>query len=186
MILKNLFLAVAALATASSCCFLDLGMSFYEKPAPQATQTSQAPQPPQPKVICPMEWTAPTSSSDAGDMPATGMVPFDWTDHPTASGYEMTVTTPNQSPVYYDTDGSAKNLYLENYKQIGSYQVTVTALDANGNPLCSITMDFNMPVVLNPVKNNNAGDEEGGNDGGNPPGNGILLPLLPTPTEEVK
>lgn len=191
MILKNLVLAAAALASASSCCFFDLGTPFYEKPTPPpATQTSQEPQPPQPKVICPMEWTSPTSSSDAGEMPPTGMVPFDWTDHPTASGYEMTVTTPNNSPVHYDTNGSSKNLFLENYKQVGSYQVTVTALDADGNPLCSISMNFDMPVVLNPVKgnngsNNNEGESSDGN-GSNPPNNGITIPpiTLPIVTEE--
>lgn len=125
-------------------------------------------------------------------MPPSGMVPFDWSDHPTASGYEMTVITPNQSPVHYEPNGSSKNLYLENYKQVGSYQVIVTALDADGNPLCSISMNFDMPVVLKPIQNsnssNNNGDGDGGNNGtsSNPPGNGFTIPpiMLPIVTEE--
>ncbi|MFM8428012.1 MAG: hypothetical protein ACKOBL_22810 [Chloroflexota bacterium] len=132
-------------------------ISAPEKQEKQEKQQEKS----QAKADCPMEWTSPTSSSNAGDMPPTGMVSFDWTDHPEASGYEMTLVTPNSSPVFYDTDGSAKDLFLENYSQVGSYQLVVTALDSNGLPLCSITMDFNMPVVstIDKPKNNN-NDEE--------------------------
>ena len=148
----------------SSACWC--GPSWTEElskaPATEAPAATEAPQEPQAKIICPMKWTSPTNSSNAGDMPATGMVPFDWTDHPGAGSYELTVITPNNSPVDYDTDGSAKDLFLENYSQVGSYQVVVTAVDANGVALCSITMNFSMPVVSGSGKpnNNNGGEDE--------------------------
>lgn len=179
LVTSPVFWSLAALI--SSACWCGEETSTQSAKIISATST---PPPPQAKIICPMEWTSPTSSSNAGEMPATGMVPFDWTDHPTASGYELIVTTPNNSPVHYDTNGSSKDLYLENYKQVGSYQVTVTALDADGNPLCSISMNFDMPVVLNPVKgsngNNNEGESNDGN-GGNPPNNGFTIPIIVLP-----
>lgn len=186
LVTSPVFWSLAALI--SSACWCGEETTTQSAKIISATAT---PQPPQAKVICPMEWTSPTSSSDAGQMPPTGMIPFDWTDHPTASAYEMSVTTPNNSPVYYDTNGSSKNLFLENYKQAGSYQVTVTALDADGNLLCSISMNFDMPVVLNPVKNSNNGDNDSNDSnedsgGGNPPSNGFTIPwiVLPVVTDE--
>lgn len=135
---------------------------------------------PQPKMVCPMEWTSPVPSSNAGDMPPTGAVSFDWTDHPAASNYDLTVITPNGSLVDYDVDGSSKNLFLENYKQTGSYQVLVMALDANGAPLCSIAMSFNMPVVSSGghvKKEGNGGESEPSSV---IPSNPVVVP---TPTE---
>ncbi|MFM8370563.1 MAG: hypothetical protein ACKOBD_17580, partial [Chloroflexota bacterium] len=49
-------------------------------------------------------------SSNAGDMPPTGMVSFDWTDHPEASGYEMTLVTPNSSPALEDEVGEVHSM----------------------------------------------------------------------------
>ena len=147
----------------------------------QPDQNSAAPQSgaPQAKMICPMEWTSPASSSNAGEMPATGAVSFDWTDHPTASDYSLDVITPNGSPVNYDVDGSSKDLFLENYNQTGNYQVVVTALGADGMPLCSITMDFNMPMV--------AGSAEHVDKGNEGEGSSSVIPsnpvVVPTPTE---
>ncbi|GAB4399807.1 MAG: hypothetical protein OHK003_24590 [Anaerolineales bacterium] len=135
---------------------------------------------PQPKMICPMEWTSPVPSSNAGDMPPAGAVSFDWTDHPAASSYDLTVITPNGSLVDYDVDGSSKNLFLENYKQTGSYQVLVMALDANSAPLCSIAMSFNMPVVSSGghvKKEGNGGESEPSSVS---PSNPVVVP---TPTE---
>lgn len=135
---------------------------------------------PQPKIICPMEWTSPVPSSNAGEMPPTGAVSFDWTDHPAASGYDLTVFTPNGTPVSYDVNGSSKNLFLENYKQPGDYQVLVTALDENGAPLCAITMRFNMPVV-----SGSGHVRKESNDGESEPSSVIPSnPVVePTPTE---
>lgn len=136
----------------------------------------------QPKIVCPMEWTAPVTSSNAGDMPASGAVSFDWSDHPTASDYDLTVFTPNGSPVSYDVDGSSKDLFLENYSQTGNYQVLVTALDANGNPLCSINMSFNMPMAVG-----NGGHVRKESEGDEPASPAFVIPsnpvVEPTPTE---
>ena len=160
LVKSPVFWAVVAIISSACGCGENVttqSAKIISAPEKQEKQQEKS----QAKADCPMEWTSPTSSSNAGDMPPTGMVSFDWTDHPEASGYEMTLVTPNSSPVFYDTDGSAKDLFLENYSQVGSYQLVVTALDSNGLPLCSITMDFNMPVVstIDKPKNNN-NDEE--------------------------
>ena len=179
MNIKKLFTSPvfwSVVALVSSACWCG------EESTTQSAKILSAPEtqePPQAKILCPMEWTSLTSSSDAGEMPATGMVSFDWTDHPTANSYELTVITPNNSPVYYDTDGSAKDLFLENYSQTGNYQVVVTAVGTDGLAMCSITMNFNMPVVSgNDKPNNNDGEDE-------PvsiiPSNPIIPP---TPTED--
>ena len=178
-----LFWSMVAIISSACGCGEDVATQsakMINAPEKQGKQQEKS----QAKEVCPMEWTSPTSSSNAGDMPPTGMIPFDWTDHPDATGYEMTLVTPNNSPVFYDTDGSSKNLFLENYSQVGSYQLVVTALDANGLPLCSITMDFNMPVVSTiekPNNNNDAGEVE------QPSGVVPLIPviILPSPTNEV-
>lgn len=144
---------------------------------PQSHQKVSAPNnnEPQAKVVCPMEWTSPVTSSNAGEMPATGAVSFDWTDHPSASDYDLTVITPNGSPVSYDVEGSSKQLFLENYSQIGNYQVLVTALSADGSAMCSITMNFNMPVV---TQTGNGGKPKGGEGQDNP---SSVVPSMPTP-----
>jgi len=190
LVSSPVFLSMVAMISSACWC----GPSWAEElPKAPATEATEAPQEPQAKMICPMEWTSPTNSSNAGDMPATGMVSFDWTDHPGAGGYEMTVITPNNSPVEYETDGSAKDLFLENYSQVGSYQVVVTAVDVNGVALCSITMNFSMPVVSGSGKPNNS---NGGEDEpvsiipSNPivPSNPVIIPsnpiIPPAPTED--
>ncbi len=135
----------------------------------------------QPKIVCPMEWTSPVPSSHAGDMPPTGAVNFAWSDHPTAQGYDLTVVTPNGSPVFYDVDGTSKDLFLENYDQVGSYQVIVTALEAGGSPLCSIAMTFDMPVVSGSGKEKaDRGSEEGEAAS---PSSVMPSPPPPAPTE---
>lgn len=185
MIFKNIFLA-GVLVVVTECCCLMSAADLMATPTPPP-QPPPPPQDPQPLVKCPMEWVSPTTFSDAGEMPPSGVLPLDWTDNPGASDYELTVVTPNGSPVSYDVDGSSKDLFLENFQQTGSYQIVVTALDADGNPLCSITMNFEMPVVTvrdpaNPQAPEGNGDE-GGNDGG-----GINIPIIvlpPAPTEDV-
>lgn len=151
-----------------------------DDPQPQSHQKVSAPNDnePQPKVVCPMEWTSPVTSSNAGEMPATGAVSFDWTDHPSASDYDLTVITPNGSPVSYDVEGSSKQLFLENYSQIGSYQVLVTALEADGSAMCSITMNFNMPVV---TQTGNGGKPKGGEGGEGQDNPSSVVPSMPTP-----
>ena len=187
LVTSPVFWSVVAIISSACGCGEDVTtQSAKIINAPQEKQQKQQ-EKSQGKDVCPMEWTSPTSSSNAGDMPPTGMVPFDWSDHPDASGYEMTLITPNSSPVFYDTDGSSKELFLENYSQVGNYQVVITAMDANGLPLCSITMDFNMPVVSTIDKPNN---NNGGNDGEvEQPSSGVipLLPviIMPSPTDEV-
>ena len=141
--------------------------------------TSSSGETTQPKMVCPMEWTSPISSSNAGEMPATGSISFDWSDHPSASDYDLTVLTPNGSPVSYEVDGSSKELFLENYSQVGNYQVFLTALDANGNPLCSITMGFSMPTVANTGEHVKK-ESEGGEPSSVIPSNPVVEP---TPTE---
>jgi len=133
----------------------------------------------QPKIVCPMEWTSPVSSSNAGEMPATGTISFDWTEHPSANDYDLTVLTPNGSPVSYEVDGSSKDLFLENYSQVGNYQVFLTALDTNGTPLCSITMGFSMPTVANTGQHVKK-ESEGGEPSSVIPSNPVVEP---TPTE---
>lgn len=141
----------------------------------------------QPKIICPMEWASPSSSSNAGEMPPTGAVNFDWSDHPAAHGYDLTVVTPNGSPVFYEVDGTSKDLFLENYDQVGTYQVIVTALDAGGSPLCSIAMTFDMPVVSGSGKekaNHGGGDDEPAGPSSVIPSNPVMpSPPPPAPTE---
>lgn len=190
--LRSAILAGALVATSSCCCLISLP-ELGSTPAPPPPPSAPGEQKPQPKVLCPMEWVSPTTFSDAGDMPPTGMVPFDWTDHPTASGYDMTLITPNGSPIEYDVDGSEKNLFLENYSQEGNYQLVVTALDANGQPLCSITMNFNIPVASG--DGTEKADEGGGGDeDSNPssiiPSNPVvpsnpIPPVILVPTEDV-
>lgn len=185
LVKSPVFWAVVAIISSACGCGEDVttqSAKIISAPEKQEKQQEKS----KSKAGCPMEWTSPTSSSNAGEMPPSGMVSFDWTDHPDASGYEMTLVTPNNSPVFYDTDGSAKDLFLENYSQVGNYQLVVTALDANGLPLCSITMDFNMPVVSTidkPNNNNNDGEEV------EQPSSGVvpLIPviILPAPTDEV-
>ena len=201
LVSSPVFLSMVAMI--SSACWCGPTKWVDELPKAPATEATEAPQEPQAKMICPMEWTSPTNSSDAGEMPATGMVSFDWTDHPTAGGYEMTVITPNNSPVEYETNSSAKDLFLENYSQVGSYQVVVTAIDLNGNTMCSITMNFSMPVVSgngNPNNNNNDSEDEPVSGGGDqpvsiipsnpiiPPSNPVIIPsnpiIPPAPTED--
>lgn len=134
----------------------------------------------QPRLVCPMEWTSPASSSNAGEMPPTGAVAFDWTDHPSAHGYSLTVLTPNGSPVSYDVDGSSKDLFLENYDQVGDYQVIVTAFGVDNAALCSITMSFNLPVVSVGVKEKT--DREGGETEHSDPSSVIPSnPVMPNP-----
>jgi hypothetical protein len=129
----------------------------HQKVSAAPANTQQA------KVVCPMEWTSPVSSMDAGEMPATGSVSFDWTDHPAANDYAVTVFTPNGSSVNYDVDGSSKELFLENFTQLGDYKVIITALGSNGTPLCSIGMNFSKSVVTadpaEHVKKENEGEE---------------------------
>lgn len=202
LVSSPVFLSMVAMISSACWCGPIWAEELPKAPATEAPEATEAPQEPQAKIICPMEWTSPTNSSNAGDMPATGLVAFDWTDHPGAGGYEMTVITPNNSPVEYETDGSAKDLFLENYSQVGSYQVVVTAVDTNGVALCSITMNFSMPVVSgngNP-NNNNGGEDEPVSDEGDqpisiipsnpiiPPSNPVIIPsnpiIPPVPTED--
>ena len=183
LLVSPVFWSVVALISSACVC--------GEETSTQAAKVIGAPEEKQGKqekqASCPMEWTSPTSSSDAGDMPPTGMVSFDWSDHPDASGYEMTLITPNNSPVYYDVDGSSKDLFLENYSQVGKYQLVLTALDTDGQPLCSISLDFNMPVVADKSapNNNNSGDDES-EPGSVSPSNPIIVPgiiIVPDPIE---
>jgi hypothetical protein len=140
----------------------------------------------QAKVICPMEWTSPGTSSNAGAMPPSGAVSFDWTDHPTASAYSLTLITPNGSPVFYDAEGSSKDLFLENYTQVGAYQFVVTALGADGSALCSITMSFEMPEVSGQGRDKSGYDENESEFDSPPsviPSNPVVPnPVLPDPT----
>jgi hypothetical protein len=179
--------ALAALMVSSCWCdtqFPAIVSQAVATTTAQALQQSQQPEAPQPKVVCPMQWISPTTSSNAGAMPPTGMVSFDWTDHPTGVAYSLTIITPNGSPVNYDVNGSSKNLFLENYKQVGDYQVVATALAADGSPLCSITMNFSMPAVTSPESGGNSKD--GSSDGGNS-AVPIVPSVVPTPTEvEIK
>lgn len=191
----NRYVMIGSFLVTMSCCLVamfpmeqNLRYKEAETPAPPPAKSAPESSGPQSNVICPMEWVSPTTSFDAGQMPPSGVLPMDWTDNPGASDYDMTVVTPNGSSVDYDVDGSSKDLFLENFSQTGDYQVVVTALDADGNPLCSITMNFNMPVAtaMDPLNPQQSGDTNG--DGNNPSSNNPVIPLIvvePPPTKDV-
>jgi len=180
--ISNPIIAAFTVITVGSCCCGEATPPPTLTPPPAKNSPDQ--QKSQPKIVCPMEWTSPTTSFDAGDMPPTGMVPFDWTDNPGTSDYDMTVITPNGSPVDYDVDGSEKDLFMENYTQTGNYQVVVTALGPNGEELCSITMNFNLPVASTAPKPSGDGDGGGNDDNNNNPSIIPSNPITPEPTQE--
>jgi hypothetical protein len=118
-----------------------------------------------------MQWVLPGGAGYTGELPKTGETPFEWTGHPDAKKYELVVTQPNGSTIPYKSDGVTKSLYMENYKQAGQYLVTLSALDASNQPICSINLIFTKDAV---------DPKGGGNDERNPvitiPGNITIDP----------
>ncbi len=109
---------------------------------------------------CPMEWVQPGGAGYSGELSQTGKTPFEWTEHPDAGGYELEVTQPDGSTIPYKSDDASQDLYMENYKAAGDYQAKLSALDDNGQVICSISLTFNKPAV-DPVVGGSGNDGSG-------------------------
>ena len=83
------------------------------------------------------------TNPNAGALPASGAVNFEWTSVQGATHYIFYVNLPNQGGNdLYDLNGISKVLYMENYTVVGSYQAVVQARDSNADILCTAQLDF--------------------------------------------
>jgi hypothetical protein len=89
-----------------------------------------------------------TSPASAVGLPVSGPVNVQWSSDPAGASYALEVQPPEGEPWVIPVDGDSKNIYMENFPAGGSYEFTVSALDAGGAILCSVAVNFDKPEFL--------------------------------------
>jgi hypothetical protein len=86
-----------------------------------------------------------TSPASAVELPVSGPVNVQWSSDPPGASYALEVLPPDGTPWLIPTDGTSKNIYMENFPAGGTYEFTVSTLDAKGAVLCSVVVSFEKP-----------------------------------------
>ena len=77
------------------------------------------------------------SPEEGSEVPIGSKVTFTWTPLDGANTYQLNLILPSGETVTLETVRTSRDRYLEAYKQSGEYQWSVTALNADRQPICS-------------------------------------------------
>ena len=99
-----------------------------------------------------------------------GKVTFAWEAMQGAISYKLEIIFPSAQSVFFETNNTSRDQYLEAFSMGGTYQWKVTAFDATGKIICfAESFAFEKPEYNPPPQNQNNGS---GDDDGNGEGNG--------------
>jgi hypothetical protein len=99
-----------------------------------------------------------TSPASAVELPISGPVPVEWSSDPHGFSYALEVLPPAGEPWLIQTDEDSKNIYMENFPAGGTYEFTVSTLDAKGAVLCSVVVRFEKPASEETAAKKEAGE----------------------------
>lgn len=94
---------------------------------------------------------------------ALGKVTFSWGAMQGAFNYKLEIILPSRQSIFFETDQTSKDFYLEVLQLGGEYQWQVTAFDENGTILCTAGLFIFEKPAYNPPEPTK---EKGGNNDG--------------------
>jgi hypothetical protein len=105
---------------------------------------------------------------DGVDIPPVGKVTFSWTPMDEAGMYILNIILPSGEIVYFETDQTFRDRYMEAFVAGGDYQWKVIVQDIDGSEICvSEVASFDKPAYEKPKASGNNGSDDGG--GGDDP-----------------
>ncbi|MBT3322514.1 MAG: hypothetical protein HN392_09550 [Anaerolineae bacterium] len=114
---------------------------------------------------------------DGAELPSSGQVTFSWQPVEGAALYQLYILFPTEVDLTFELAETSITRYTESfsmhpaYHQGGEHQWNVTALNAEGEIICSSDfLTFRKPDSISTPENRSQGD--GGGDGGEDPGDG--------------
>ncbi len=144
-------------------------------PSETKTPTSTPTQTPTPTEIPCFRLLSPENGAKLNPI---GKVTFSWETMQGAITYKIEITLPSSQSVFFETNDTSRDQYIEAFSMGGIYQWKVTAFNANGEVICSTEpFTFEKPEYNPPPQNQNNGsgdDSEGGDDGGNTVGGPVV------------
>lgn len=145
-------------------------------PTETNTPTSTPTETPTPTEIPCFRLLSPESGAK---LPATGKVTFSWEAMQGAVIFKLEIILPSKQSVFFDSDKTSRDQYIEAFGMGGVYQWKVTAFNTSGEIICAAEpFTFEKPEYSPPSQNqNNGGGDEGDGDsdgGGNTVGGPIV------------
>ena len=102
------------------------------------------------------------SPADGIEVPAVGIVTFEWEPVDGAENYILKFTLPGGAIVEFETDETTKDRYMEAFGVSGEFEWNVIAFDLNGSEICI----SEIALFTKPTVGNNSGGGDGGSDDG--------------------
>ncbi len=144
------------------------------EPPPTNTPTSIPTETPTPTEVPCFRLLSPENGAKLLNV---GKTTFSWEAMQGAITYKLEIILPSSQSVFFETNNTSRDQYIEAFSMGGAYQWKVTAFNANGKIICSTEpFTFEKPEYNPPSQNhNNGGQDDGGDDdGGNTVGGPVV------------
>ncbi len=140
-------------------------------PAPSETETPQptstdVPRPTATETQTPTPTEIPCfrllTPENGAKLKALGKVTFAWEAMLGAVKYRLEIILPSGQSVSFETDASSRDQYLEAFRLGGKYQWKVTALEASGAIICTVSpFTFEKPEYVPPTRKSGSNGSDG-------------------------
>jgi len=96
-----------------------------------------------------------------------GKIIFSWEAMQGATTYKLEIVFPSMQSIFFESNSTSRDQYIEAFSMGGKYQWKVTAFDVNGMEICTAeSFTFEKPEYKPPSQNNNGGDGSGADGSG--------------------
>lgn len=98
---------------------------------------------------CSLDLVNPNS---ADQIPETGPLNVQWSNVPGAASYALKMIPPPSfsAPWLFQSQGTTRTIYMENFTAAGDYGISVEALDPSGGVLCGTELKFTRAALVAP------------------------------------
>jgi hypothetical protein len=115
---------------------------------------------------------------DGQEIAVDGPLAIEWSDAEGAASYLLELHPPDGTADAWliETEDTFRQIYMSNFPAEGEYGLVVSAMDADGDPACSVEFTFYKEAYLFAE----AGDASAGGQPGAVDASGAALPITPT------